>query len=188
MQIVSSGLWRWIPRVGLERFELARDAGVWILRGTIVAQAEGGATEAVYEVRCDERWNTQSSEVSVDDSSGRRSVRIEASNGRWIVDDVHVPAVDGCRDIDLGWSPSTNSVAIRRLNLAVGAESGPLTMAWVRFPELTLEPLAQRYARAEERLFRYTSRGGAFHADLTVDEDAMVIDYQGVWERIKAKT
>lgn len=188
MQIVSSGLWRWIPRVGLERFELARDAGVWILRGTIVTEAEGDATAAAYEVRCDDAWHTLSAEVAIDGGSGRRSLHIETSNGRWLVDGRHVAEVDTCRDIDLGWSPSTNTVAIRRLQLAVGAESGPLTMAWLRFPELTLEPLPQAYTRLGEHLFRYESRDGSFRADLTVDEEAMVIDYEGIWERVRPKT
>ena len=74
-------------------------------------------------------------------------------------------------------------MAIRRLQLAVGERSGPLTMAWVRFPELTVEPLAQKYERLEERRYRYTSRDGAFRADLTVDDDDLVIDYEGVWKR-----
>jgi uncharacterized protein len=187
MQIMIDGLWQWIPRVGLERFELVRDTGLWILRGTIVTQAEAGATEAMYEVRCDEDWITRSADVSIADSSGKRSVHIESSNGRWIVDGVHASQVDGCLDIDLGWSPSTNTIAIRRLNLAIGAESGPLTMAWVRFPELTLEPLPQAYARLDERLYRYMSRDGSFRADLTVDEEAMVIDYEGIWGRVRAK-
>ena len=29
----------------------------------------------------------------------------------------------------------------------------------------------------------YTSRDGGFRADLTVDEDGLVIDYEGVWKR-----
>ena len=188
MNIVSSGLWQWIPRVGLERFELAHDAGMWILRGTIVTQAEVGATEATYEVRCDESWNTRGADVAIADASGRRSLKIESSDGRWTIDGSYAAHVDGCLDIDLGWSPSTNTVAIRRLNLAIGAESGPLTMAWVRFPELTVEPLAQAYARLGERLYRYTSRDGSFRADLTVDEEAMVIDYEKIWERVGART
>lgn len=65
------------------------------------------------------------------------------------------PAIQGCVDIDLGWTPSTNTLPIRRLQLGVGTSSGPITAAWVRFPELKLEPLPQEY-----RNLRRTTFGG----------------------------
>ena len=34
--------------------------------------------------------------------------------------------------------------------------------AWVRFPDLTLQPLPQEYIRLADRQYRYSSRSGAF--------------------------
>jgi hypothetical protein len=56
----------------------------------------------------------------------------------------------------------------------------------VRFPELTLQPLPQEYIRLAERQYRYSSRGGAFVAKLTVDKDDLVMDYEGFWFRAKS--
>ena len=42
-------------------------------------------------------------------------------------------AVDGCRDIDLNFSPSTNVLPIRRLSLDVGDQAA-VRAAWLRFP------------------------------------------------------
>lgn len=92
--------------------------------------------------------------------------------------------VDGCIDIDLGWSPSTNTLPIRRLNLAIGDVSGPITAAWVKFPELVLEPLPQEYQRLSEAAYRYSSRGATFTANLTVDEHGIVEEYEGFWKRV----
>jgi len=89
----------------------------------------------------------------------------------------------GCVDVDLAWSPSTNTLPIRRLALAVGARR-EVTAAWVRFPELTLEPLAQEYERLAERRYRYTSAGGTFTAVLDVDDDGVVLEYAGGWQRV----
>ena len=66
----------------------------------------------------------------------------------------------------------------------MGESSGPLTAAWIRFPELAIEPLPQEYRRLSERRYRYTSRGGAFTAEIDVDEHGVVVDYQGVWQRV----
>jgi len=85
-------------------------------------------------------------------------------------------------DVDLGMTPSTNTLPIRRLELAKG-QSAELIAVWVRFPELTVEPLRQRYSRLEERRYRYESLDSGFSADLEVDELGLVTSYSGLWER-----
>jgi hypothetical protein len=184
MKIVKAGLWQWVQRTGLERFELIEDASGWILRGTVLGAGEHGATEVSYKISCDAAWMTRSATIALGDDSGRRAMDIAVSSGRWRVNGAEAPHLDGCLDIDLGWSPSTNTIAIRRLNLPIGAKSGVLTMAWVRFPELTIEPLRQEYERLAERQYRYRSRDGSFQALLDVDEHSLVIDYEGIWRRV----
>jgi len=178
-------MWQWLQRTGLERCELLRDGPHWVLRGTILGYADAGPVEATYEVRCDEAWNTETTTVSIKGGDGHRTVSVARTAGHWSVDGVPAPHLDVCRDIDLGWSPSTNTVAIRRLGLAVGARSEPLTMAWVRFPQLTVELLPQSYERLDAGTYRYESRGGGFQADLSVDDDGLVIDYGGIWKRVR---
>jgi hypothetical protein len=77
----------------------------------------------------------------------------------------------------------TNTLPIRRPQDAAGG-SVELTAVWVRFPELTIETLPQRYTRLADRHYRYESAGGAFVAELTVDDLGLVIDYEGGWLRI----
>jgi len=69
------------------------------------------------------------------------------------------------------------------LGLDIGQTSGEFIAAWVRFPELTLQPLPQEYLRLGDRKYRYSSRGGAFVAELLVDEHDLVLDYQDFWRR-----
>jgi uncharacterized protein len=96
---------------------------------------------------------------------------------------VAVPAIAGCLDVDLAFTPATNILPLRRLGLAAG-ESGEMTAAWVRFPALSIEPLPQRYTRLDARRVRYESRGGAFTAELEVDELGLVVRYPPLWERV----
>lgn len=149
-----------------------------------MTQADQQPVEARYEVRCDPDWATRSVDVSLIHGTGERSLRLSVREGRWYEQETEHPALRGCLDVDLGWSPSTNTLPIRRLMLEVGAGSGPLTMAWVRFPELAIETLAQEYRRLSERTYRYSSRGGAFNAEIAVDEQGLVAAYEGVWQRV----
>jgi uncharacterized protein len=181
--LIRSGLWRRVKGVGLERFELIREPNSWTLRGTILAQGERGSTETKYSLSCDAAWRTQHAYICLCDTSGEHWLHVVADNGRWFENGRERKDLAGCMDIDLGWSPSTNTIAIRRLSLPVGTRSGTLTMAWVRFPELKIEPLRQEYERVGAHRYHYTSSGGQFRASIDIDDDGLVMDYEGVWRR-----
>ena len=185
-QMVCAGLWRWLQGTGLERFELLRGANDWVFRGTILTLASDVPAEARYEIICDRSFHTRQATVSVRDATGERTLQIAAENGRWFENGRENHAVKGANDIDLGWSPSTNTLPIKRLKLEIGQTSGEFIAAWVRFPELTLQPLPQEYVRLSDRQYRYSSRSGAFVANLLVDEDDVVLDYEGFWQRVSS--
>jgi hypothetical protein len=174
--------WKRIDAAGLERCELWRDPAGWTLRGTILVVHERDPFEVHYEVSCDQGWVTRSVAVDRRGPEGERSLRLTADDGRWSVEASELEVVRGCLDVDLGWTPSTNTLPIRRLDLAIG-QSKTVTAAWVRFPELTVEALAQDYRRLAERRYRYSSAGGRFVAELEVDEDGLVTTYGQIWAR-----
>lgn len=182
--IVRSGLWRRRDEEGLERFELSRDGEAWVLSGTILAAGVWGTAEARYEVVCAADWRTRRVEVFLRHPSGERALMLAAAAGRWWADGVEQPGLQGCVDVDLEWSPSTNTLPIRRLAPPVGGGSGPLRMAWVRFPSLAIEPLPQEYRRTADGRYHYSSGGGSFQADIDVDDEGLVVRYEGGWERV----
>ena len=81
-------------------------------------------------------------------------------------------------DVDLGVTPATNTLSIRRLGLVSG-ESREVTAVWVKFPELILERLPQRYTRLSERHYRYESED--FIAEIETDEVGLVKHYSDGW-------
>ena len=185
-RLVRSCLWQRVNGVAVERFELRGAEGRWVLGGTIVAIHRRGPTEARYQVFCDAAWRTQRTLVSVRDAAGERSLRLTTRNRRWYVNGREQSSLRGCVDVDLEWSPSTNTLPIRRLRLPVGERSVMLDMAWIRFPALTIERLQQTYERLSRARYRYVSGGGTFTADIEVDVAGLVADYKGGWRRIEA--
>jgi hypothetical protein len=122
--------------------------------------------------------------VTVRGDDGERSLELVADGGRWLADGAEIVSLRGCVDVDLEWSPSTNTLPIRRLEVPVGGGTGTLRMAWVRFPALTVEPLPQEYRRVGAGRYHYASGGGSFEADIDVDADGLVTLYEGGWERV----
>jgi uncharacterized protein len=143
--------------------------------------------EASYRVLFEDSWATIRAEASVRDAGGTRTLTIRRDpSGRWFDGHREIETCRGALDVDLGLTPSTNTSAIRRLGLVVGARA-ELTAAWVRFPELTVEPLRQRYSRLGERAYQYESlREGevVFRAHLDLDATGLAERYQGLFERV----
>ena len=90
----------------------------------------------------------------------------------------------GAFDVDLGGSPLTNSLPIRRLDL-LKAETGVahrLSVAWILVPSLEVVQADQIYTPLGDHGIRYASE--TFSADLTVDDDGFVNEYPGLALRI----
>jgi uncharacterized protein len=132
-------------------------------------------------VICNADWQTRSASVSgwVGDETVCIDISVDEAR-RWRLNGVEVPAVEGCLDIDLSFSPSTNLLPIRRLRLNVGDEVAA-TAAWLRFPDFRLEPLTQSYRRISGAGYRYESGGGEFVAQLSVNEVGFVTSYPNLW-------
>jgi hypothetical protein len=174
-------LWRRLDLPGHEIATIVRTVDGWRLDGVAVLAESGRPCRIEYEITCDARWVTR--HCAIRGHVGEQSVRLDVQRGPtavWSVGGLEVPALEGCEDIDLGFSPVTNLLPIRRLGLSVGAQS-IVRAAWIRFPELTAEVLVQTYTRVSADRYVYESAGGAFRRELQVDAFGSVIDYPGLW-------
>jgi uncharacterized protein len=182
-------LWRRIDTLWLERCTLIQGRGrpseLWTLEGTVIGASEEAPFEVRYSVHCDEGWTTARVVVTARIGTDTREVGLVVDDGgRWLLgtDEAELPDVMQSVDVDLGFTPATNTLPIRRLGLEIG-DSRDVLATWVRFPELTVEPFPQRYTRLAERRYLYESLTSDFKAELTVDDLGLVIEYAGLWER-----
>ncbi|MEV6347951.1 putative glycolipid-binding domain-containing protein [Actinoplanes sp. NPDC051851] len=174
-------------------------------QGSVVAAAPVGFV-CEYELRTDPGWVTSRLDVRAQGAGWARAVRLELAAGRWRVtaseqgdlDSALVAAgharagqpgmedpdlLYGAFDVDLGHSPLTNTLPIRRLGL-LGSEgvAHRLSVAWVLVPSLEVVQADQIYTAIGENRVRYASE--TFSADLTLDDDGFVLDYPGLAERV----
>lgn len=174
-------LWRGIALPGHEACRLYTQKSRRHLDGMAVFSHEKQPCQLSYHIVCDADWLTQSATVQGWIGEKNINIHLEVRPGqKWYLNEVAVPEVSGCFDLDLNFSPSTNTIAIRRLKLAPG-EHKDVTAAWLRFPSLSLEPLAQSYQRLDENRYRYESGKGSFAADLVTDVSGLVTEYPGIW-------
>jgi uncharacterized protein len=175
-------LWRRLDLPGHEIGRLKVRHDRWELSGTALFAHEHRPCKLDYFVVCDPAWRTISAQLSgwIGDRDVDLSVSVDPEQ-RWRVNGTDCPAVAGCTDLDLGFSPSTNLLPIRRLSLAVG-EQTEVRAAWLPFPSLVFEPLPQVYRREAERTYRYESGGGRFVRTLELNTAGFVTSYPGLWQ------
>ena len=173
--------WRRVDQVQTDEHATltVRDGGISLV-GTVLGAENGIPLRVEYRVMADGAGLTTAAHVRDLRGFVQRSLALERSaKGAWTVNGTAAPGLRGCTDVDLGCSPATNTLPIRRLGLAIGG-SRAVRAAVVRFPELVVELAVQTYARLDESTYRYES--GVFASEIVVDEDGLVAGYAG-WRR-----
>jgi hypothetical protein len=100
-------------------------------------------------------------------------------------------AVTGALDCDLGLSPLTNLMPIRRTGLDRRTGAEDFLMAWISVPDLVVRAAPQRYehVRSDEdgSTVRYVDRElfPGFTAELRLDATGVVLLYPGLGERVE---
>jgi hypothetical protein len=156
-----------------------RDSGLSLV-GTVIGSEGARPVRIEYRVLTDSKGLTTAAHVRDLRGFEQRTLALARdAKGGWTIDGAPAKELKGCTDVDLGCSPSTNTLPVRRLRLAVGG-SQTIQAAWIRFPELTVVKAAQSYTRLDEFTYRY--RSGSYTGELTVDDDGIVAAYE-VWMR-----
>ncbi|MGR3761860.1 putative glycolipid-binding domain-containing protein [Roseobacteraceae bacterium NS-SX3] len=180
---------RWCSwqREGLEHCVLRENADGLVLEG-IVTGPGGASFGAHYFVRTDAQMRTR--EVRVEYAGGPRLHVAADGMGHWqdMAGGAAIPALDGCLDVDIGVTPATNTLPVRRLCLAAG-DSAEILAAFVPPPDaiegaFLPRPARQRYTcLTRGSRYRYEGLDSGFQAELEVDANALVLDYPGVFRR-----
>ena len=140
-----------------------------------------------YALDAPEDFVTRSLEVTaVGEGWSRRLLLEHDGNGAWRSNSEEAPPVAGALDCDLGFSPLTNLMPIRRHDLHRQAAAVEIVAAWVSVPELALHASRQRYEHVRASVVRYTDLGthAGFTSELLVDEHGFVVVYPDLAERV----
>ena len=182
----------WTPweGAGLEHLFLHENGEGVFADGVMIGASEDELFRVRYRVRCDVRWRVRELTLQSLEDRGREVRLLADGEGRWwTADGESLPLLKGCIDVDISTTPFTNTLPIRRLHLGSG-ESGEIRVAYAEVPGMAVRPERQRYTCLEHHttggLYRYQSlNGSGFTADLTVDTDGLVLDYPGLFRRVR---
>jgi uncharacterized protein len=179
--------WAAVGTVGLEHLILLETQDGVQANGLVLRHHNGQGLRLAYQIECDPGWKTRRVSVQLFSKEAIELHLFADGDGKWKGRDGEaLTELDGCQDVDVMATPFTNTLPIRRLGLAVG-ESREIAVAYISIPDLSFSRARQRYSCLEQRpggwLYLYESLEGDFKAELAVDEQGLVLDYQGIWVR-----
>jgi uncharacterized protein len=203
--LTTGRIWRRLDTAGAEQALLDDGARRLHARGTMVA-ATPLPLCCRYELYTDDNGATARFEATIEGPGFVRSVRLERATGRWRVTASEQGNLDAALrragrptvgqpgsedpgrlnnalDVDLGYSPLTNTLPVRRLGLlnAKPGTSRTIDVAWVLVPSLEVVDSTQNYTVVGDATLSFTS--GSFTAELTFDSEGYVTHYPGLAEQ-----
>jgi len=151
-------LWRRLDMPGHDACRLDETGEDWQLEGTAVFRDQTGPAVLAYHVEGDAGWRTREAWVRGWIGERRIDLAILRTGESWHLDGVAVSGLERCIDLDLGFTPATNLIPIRRSGLEVG-QSVDAPAAWLDIATEALKPLEQRYERRGEAQYWYDEVG-----------------------------
>lgn len=182
----------WVPsdEPGIEDVTVEQSGRAITMTSLLARLWEGVPLRASYTITCDADWRVRELRLTASsEATGDHSLHLLADGaGAWQdASGQPLSALHGCIDIDIMLTPLTNTLPIRRLDLAP-SESREITVVYIAAPDFSVRPFAQRYTRLEDAAghaqYRYESLDSGYTAVLPVDDAGFVIEYPGVWRRI----
>lgn len=181
-------LWHCAPLASSEYATLRQDGNLFRLRGVVVLPLEDVPCRIDYHLAINSRWVPLSASATLTTPKRVQEVRVVSDGaGCWTLGGEPAPMLDGCTDIDLGWTPATNTIPLRRLDLQVG-ERATISASWIRFPEFDVVKNDQTYERLRVDRWRY--RSGAYDFQLVTDvASGLVLEYgEDLWRAVALTT
>ncbi len=147
---------------------------------------EGRRFSLRYFLRTDSACRVREVELALLGSDSRLTLRSDGA-GQWSDDrGRHMPALDGCIDVDLSVSPFPHTLPIRRLGLAPDS-SDDVTVVSLDVPSLSFRRARQRYICLGPALYLFESLETGYRAELPVDAAGLVLDHPGLFRRLPSR-
>ncbi len=153
----------------------------WV-SSTVIAQAAGVPFTLRYRLEVGSDGALVAGMLRI---SGAASLTLtRAASGRWQGNGGEdLRDLSGCTDLDLSVTPSTNTLALRRLQLRPG-QSGEVLAAVIEVPSLTRRVVRQRYTRLGPHTYQFENLGGGYSTELTVDDELFVRESPGLFKQV----
>ena len=183
---MPTALWSCLDKAGHDACRITPEDAGWTLAGTAVFEHLGSPACLTYRLRCDAHWASTEAWVSGWLGEQALALHIAQQAGQWLINGLPDVQLAGLKDIDLGFTPASNTPAIKRLNLQPG-QAGESVAVWLDTEDWRVKPLPQTYHCLDRQHWAYASPRHGYQATLTLDDFGLVRSYPGLWRMVNSR-
>ena len=177
--------WRKLDHPGHDSCRLFKLPTGWRLSGAAVFWEEERPCHFHYEVLTDALWRTRRASVAGYLGNRTVEVRITRARNQWKVGSEALNNIADCVDVDLGFTPATNLIVLRRLSLKIG-QRAEAPAAYLAFPRMRFVKLPQTYHRIGRTEYEYEAPTVGYAGTLHVSTAGAVVHYPGLFELVSS--
>lgn len=179
---MAFALWHDGAGDGYDRCTIRPQRDGWRLEGTAILPQYGARAQAVYHLQTDADWRVRRLAVTFDRDGRSRQLDLRTDEpGTWRRDGRRQPALDGCLDAGLDFTPAGLTPMIRRLDLHAG-QTATFEVVHVLLPDLRVEREEMALTHVEPILWRHTHAGRTWAVH--VGPSGLVTEYEDAWTAV----
>ena len=163
---------------------LKSNNNTWIVSSTVIISLDKRTSYKItYNMELSSSWIVKKCQMEIEKNGSKTSLIVEHDKEKdWYINNNRQELFKSCTDLDLGFTPFTNTIPIHRLSLKI-KESSTINALWVQFPSFEIKPFTQKYTRIGEKKYLYETLTG-FKAELKTNEFNFVEDYSPYWKML----
>lgn len=176
----ATAFWRRLDVPGRDAAAVRQTDGGYELVGQSVFLDPRGPTALRYVLTLRSDWSTAEGRITGFIGTEQVDDHIVRAPEGWTFNGRDCGMAD-ILDLDLGFTPATNMVQLRRVSLGIG-ETAKFDVAWLEAGDKDLQRLPQEYRRASEFDYAYQSPQGGYQETIVLDPSGFAAVYPGLWE------
>lgn len=184
--MTSELIWQHLEAPGWEHVRVITDHPGWTVFDSILVREDGGQVlRGGYTLVVDKQWRTLELRFMLESAPGSMQGihLLSEGEGRWTdADEQHIPELDGILDVDIQWSPLTNTLPLKRLDMQEESDHD-IRVAYISLPQLALQVVDQHYHRPSASTIEFSAPGSPEKYLMDVDQDGYVSAYPELFER-----
>ena len=175
-------IWKSTYYESLEYMQWKKEAELNSFQSTVIGLKDDNHWLLQYKVKTDLQWNLRSFQLHAVVNSIDWVVEGQLTHGKWSINGQERSEFENLKFIDISLTPFTNSLPIQQLNLQLGEEE-PIEVMYIDVVHKELSRVQQSFVKLDKETVRYANVPKDFQADITIDEEGLVVDYPGLFVR-----
>lgn len=176
-------IWKGIFYQSLEYFNLYSHDKGYTVESKIIGFHEDKIYVLNYKVLIDKDWTVQDFLIESEINTVKRTFSGKRNQNQWKINGVVHSEFNNFKFIDISLTPFTNTLPISNLKLSENG-SQKIDVIYIDVLNHHIRPVQQQYTRTAVNKYLYENIETDFKAEISVDENGLVINYPELFEKI----